>query len=250
MDRVDFIPIRWESIGETRADDAPAPRKTDDSSAFELLMEKALETHRPGEIDATGSAERLLIQSWASSVMSTVQRHLLASFTGADDASAASAPDLSAMLSLAARLRDARSSIVPTPESAGPDAEKFPEIIREASRLNRLPERLIRAVIKAESNFNPKAASPVGARGLMQLMPQTARDLGVEDSLDPRQNVLGGARYLRLMLDRYDGNLRSALAAYNWGPANVDAKGTGNLPDETRGYLRRIAELLKADGNI
>lgn len=113
------------------------------------------------------------------------------------------------------------------------------DIIASASRRYNVEPGLIRAVIKAESNFNPTAVSSAGARGLMQLMPGTARGLGVKDSFDPEQNVMGGTRFLRQMLDRYDGNLDSALAAYNWGPGNVDKKGNF-LPRETREYLVKV----------
>jgi soluble lytic murein transglycosylase-like protein len=113
------------------------------------------------------------------------------------------------------------------------------DIVGKASRRYNIEPGLIKAVIKAESNFNPSAVSSAGARGLMQLMPGTAGDLGVTDSFDPEQNVMAGTRYLRQMLDRYDGNLDSALAAYNWGPGNVDRKGNF-LPRETRAYLVKV----------
>ncbi|KAF0221334.1 MAG: lytic [Geobacteraceae bacterium] len=112
-------------------------------------------------------------------------------------------------------------------------------IIHKAARRYGVEESLIKAVIKAESNFNPKAVSHAGAEGLMQLMPATARGLGVTDSFDPEQNIMAGTRFLKDMLNRYDGNLDAALAAYNWGPGNVDKKGA-SLPRETRQYLATV----------
>lgn len=115
-------------------------------------------------------------------------------------------------------------------------------LISKASQKYGVDVGLIRAVIKAESNFNPDAVSHAGARGLMQLMPGTARSLGVTDSFDPEQNVMAGTRFLRDLLKRYDGDVDSALAAYNWGPGNVD-KHSDHLPRETRAYLARVKQL-------
>ena len=112
--------------------------------------------------------------------------------------------------------------------------------VQKAARRYDLAPELIRAVIRAESNFQVDAQSPAGAQGLMQLMPATARELGVSDSFDIEQNIDGGARYLRRMLDRYSGDLRAALAAYNAGPGNVDRYG-GRVPfAETRQYVDRV----------
>lgn len=128
---------------------------------------------------------------------------------------------------------------VSTPVSSSSCPQPLHDIISRASRRYGVDQGLIRAVIRAESNFNPNAVSSAGARGLMQLMPGTARGLGVTDSFDPEQNVMAGTRYLRQMLDRYNGDLDSALAAYNWGPGNVDRRG-GFLPRETRSYLSTV----------
>lgn len=118
-------------------------------------------------------------------------------------------------------------------------------IIEKASRRYGVEVGLIKAVIKAESNFNPNAVSHAGARGLMQLMPGTARALGVSDSFDPEQNVMAGTRFLGDLLTRYNGDLDSALAAYNWGPGNVD-KRPDRLPRETREYLAHVKQLYSS----
>lgn len=125
---------------------------------------------------------------------------------------------------------------------SGRDASWLDPIIARASQKYGVEVGLIKAVIKAESGFDPQAVSHAGARGLMQLMPATARSLGVSDSFDPEQNVMGGTRFLKDMLKRYDGNVDSALAAYNWGPGNVD-KRPDSLPRETREYLARVKQL-------
>ena len=121
-------------------------------------------------------------------------------------------------------------------------SSNFEPIIQKASRQYGVDAELIRAVIKAESNFNPRAVSHAGAQGLMQLMPATARGLGVSNSFDPEQNVMGGTRFLKGLLDRYNGDLDAALAAYNWGPGNVDRR-PDRLPRETRDYLVKVKQL-------
>ena len=115
----------------------------------------------------------------------------------------------------------------------------YNDAIAEAADLYELDPNLIRAIIRAESAFNPFAVSRAGAQGLMQLMPAVAEELNVLDPFDPRQNIFGGARYLRSLLDRNDGNLDRAVASYNAGPGAV-ARYNGIPPyRETRNYVKK-----------
>jgi soluble lytic murein transglycosylase-like protein len=123
----------------------------------------------------------------------------------------------------------------------------FDEHIRAAAKKYGLAPPLVKAVMAAESNFNPAAISEKGATGLMQLMPGTARDMYVYDLLDPAQNIEGGARYLRLLHDQFGGDLERVLAAYNAGPERVRRSG-GAVPaiPETQAYVRKVLGLYKA----
>lgn len=113
-------------------------------------------------------------------------------------------------------------------------------LIKRHSSQQQLHPALIRAVIKAESNFDPRAVSRAGAIGLMQLMPQTAVQLDVRDMFDPDENVGGGTKYLRQLLDRFHGSLPLALAAYNAGENIVDRYQSLPPIDETRQYVRKV----------
>lgn len=125
------------------------------------------------------------------------------------------------------------------------ERQMIEESVQKAAAKYSLPPGLINAVIRAESNFQVSAVSRAGARGLMQLMPATARDLGVTDIFDIKQNIDGGAKYLRRMLDRFDGNIRKALAAYNAGPGTV-IKYSGRVPyPETRQYIKRVLRFAR-----
>jgi soluble lytic murein transglycosylase-like protein len=118
--------------------------------------------------------------------------------------------------------------------------ERFAPIVRAAAQAHGLPEALLQALIEVESGFDAAAVSPKGAVGLMQLMPQTARELRVRDARDPAANVDGGARYLKDLLARHGGDLSLALAAYNAGPAAVQRSGGIPRFAETQAYVPRV----------
>lgn len=124
--------------------------------------------------------------------------------------------------------------------------EEFEQIIKTCSAKHGVDESLIKAVIHAESGYNPNAVSNKGATGLMQLMPATARDLKVSNSLDPKDNVDGGVKYLRFLLDTFRGDTSLALAAYNAGLSKV-AK-YGGIPPyaETRTYVARVLSYMQS----
>ena len=118
------------------------------------------------------------------------------------------------------------------------------EIYAEASQTYGVSVDLLKAMTKQESNFNPNATSRSGAQGLMQLMPATAASLGVTNSYDPYQNIMGGAKYIRKMLDKYNGDVSLALAAYNAGSNNVDKYGGIPPFEETQNYVAKITQYL------
>jgi soluble lytic murein transglycosylase-like protein len=136
-----------------------------------------------------------------------------------------------------------RETSGPSPEKQNHDVQNRPNdlesVIHAAATAHGVDPDLIKSVIKIESNFNPNSTSPKGAMGLMQLMPGTAREFGVQNSYDPVENNRAGTRYLSMLLKRYGGNVTMALAAYNWGMGNLERR-PAQMPSETRMYIENV----------
>ncbi len=120
------------------------------------------------------------------------------------------------------------------------DVVRYDGIIREAAAYYSLPFELVKAVVAAESDFEPRAQSAAGAQGLMQLIPSTARDMYVSDIFDPRENVFGGVRYLRYLANTFNGDVRLTVAAYNAGPDVVGKRADVPNIEETQTYVKRV----------
>jgi soluble lytic murein transglycosylase-like protein len=146
---------------------------------------------------------------------------------------------------VAIRTREARPDDRPRADGGTRDASpdryhRFDAHIHEAAALYRLPEAFVRAVIRVESDYQPGAISRTGAQGLMQLMPHTGARMGVLDAFDPRQNILGGSRYLRVLANNFQGDLILTIAAYNAGEGAVERYHGVPPYDETRRYVERV----------
>ncbi|HET9360633.1 MAG TPA: lytic transglycosylase domain-containing protein [Vicinamibacterales bacterium] len=134
----------------------------------------------------------------------------------------------------------APSYVTTKPVEITSDHDRYEPLIQEHARRQSLRPELVRAVIQVESGFNHRALSPKGAMGLMQLMPETARSLGVNNPWDAAQNIRGGTQYLRMLLDQHDGNEQLALAAYNAGPKAVARYGRIPPYRETTNYVKKV----------
>lgn len=134
-----------------------------------------------------------------------------------------------------------RCDAVPARDRSKDRYTRYDAYILEAAALYQLPQALIRAVIRAESDYDPRVVSAVGARGLMQLMPSVVKDMGVRNVHDPRENIMGGSRLLRILANRYQGDLVLTIAAYHAGPGSL-RKYNDTVPPykNTRKYLRMV----------
>jgi hypothetical protein len=157
----------------------------------------------------------------------------------------------SSILGLGRReIRYSLGAFIPSGPGGRPEPSSYDALIERVAERYEVPAALIKAVVKTESNFQRHAVSRKGAQGLMQLMPGTAADLGVEDAFSAEQNVHGGTRYLRAMIDRY-GSWQHALAAYNAGPGAVDQYGGIPPYRETREYVERVLHYYRRyDGDF
>jgi soluble lytic murein transglycosylase-like protein len=146
---------------------------------------------------------------------------------------------------LASQVADLPHTVAKTGRLTGsPNTSSFAQIIEKASARYGVDTRVINAVIKQESSYNPKALSSCGAQGLMQLMPATAKSLGVTDPFDPEQNIMAGTKYLKQKLDEFNGDLKMALAAYNAGSGAVHKYGGIPPYKETQAYVNKIVKTI------
>lgn len=172
----------------------------------------------------------------------TAMQNRIAEITGAPPPAAAPAGGFSVALNQALGTPD---TVAQAPAGAGGAPAPVPPqqieaLVQQNAQIWQVDPALIKSVIANESSFDANATSPVGAQGLMQLMPETAASLGVRNSYDPAQNVAGGTRYLRSLLDRFNGDTRLAVAAYNAGPQAVEKYGDVPPYAETRNYVQNV----------
>jgi soluble lytic murein transglycosylase-like protein len=133
-----------------------------------------------------------------------------------------------------------RCDVIPAKDRSAERFSRYDEYIREACELYQMPEYFVRAVIHVESNYDPRVVSSAGARGLMQLMPSVIKDMRVTDAHDPRDNIMGGVRLLRILANKYDGDLTLTIAAYHAGAGNVARWGGVPPYETTQRYLGMV----------
>lgn len=231
----------------------PKPLEEASPSSFDALLQAARSTAKP---DTTNSHQKMTIADYLRACKD--QTKISTSFNPAPisgnspDAMAGSSGTTSDCRTTHQRqpsLNESQPEVVSSHGDRSGDTHIRPDIrqsIGNAAKKYAISEKLIQSVIQAESNYRPDAVSPAGAQGLMQLMPATARELGVSDPFDVDQNIDAGAQYLKKMLDRFHGDIKLALAAYNAGPATVE-RYNGNVPyQETQTYIQRVLSTMTA----
>jgi soluble lytic murein transglycosylase-like protein len=217
------------------AESASVSEACESQDSFAEILEDA-KAQKLMEIDAA------IAQAKLSGASGLAVNSALAKELGVDLVSSDTSASVNATLSGTDSLSQSSSSVSGT-SSTGSDlvtTEELNSYFAEASATYGVDEKLLKAVAKAESNFNPSAVSSAGAIGIMQLMPSTAAGLGVSDSFDARENILGGAKYLAKLLNKYNGDTSLALAAYNAGSARVDEYGGIPPFTETQNYVKKV----------
>jgi hypothetical protein len=259
-----------------------APRVRTDSYAFEALLEKARSNEADGFTPAAPPVSKARLMEIVHHVRKQMDAHLMQALgSGASLDHEATYPGLMGRLTLplpdSSNKQHVNQNIdvsaprdpPPAPHDQQPALHVQPpaprgqppvprdppseprgggqidDAIRAAAKTHGVDPALVRSVIKAESGFNPNSTSPKGAMGLMQLMPETARELGVQNGYDPVENVQAGTRYLKMLLNRYDGDVSLALAAYNWGMGNIERR-PAQMPVETRRYVEQVTRRYAA----
>jgi hypothetical protein len=224
------------------------PRKRVSVSPFNDLLQAARLTDNPGTTDSRQGAtisDYLNLFTVASTMPTPFNGLTLHGnvFTGMAPPSHQGGYSGSSRQEQTSNPKEINRELIPVSVDGTAESGPAPRIhqsIRTAAKKYNLSEELIKSVIQAESSFRPDAVSPAGAQGLMQLMPATARELGVTDPFDVEQNIDGGTRYLKKMIDRFNGDIKLALAAYNAGPGTVE-RYNGNVPyPETQKYIQRV----------
>ena len=202
-------------------------------SEFSKYLEKAERTQRALAVDA------LLTAAGSGTLPADIVQKLLSTYTPADTQTAAS--DTNAETSALSGSQGSTSSVSGATSSDSISApEDLETYFKEASETYHVDVNLLKAIAKVESNFNPKATSSAGAMGVMQLMPSTAKGLGMRDAYDAHDNIMGGAKIISQNLKKYNGDLSLALAAYNAGSGNVDKYGGIPPFTETQNYVKKV----------
>jgi soluble lytic murein transglycosylase-like protein len=221
---------------------------------FNDMLNASIEKNKGNKVglDASNSLSREKLKLLAEIILVQLKSTFLSFGNDSEEKSSNfNIKDLLLNLSNNSSIIDSQVSKIkqPAPVMSDSKSHNIENVINEASEKYKVNSDLIRSVIRAESNFNPDATSSKGAMGLMQLMPETAKDLGVERPYDISENVMGGTNYLKTLLDRYEGNIDLALAAYNWGMGNLE-RNPENLPRETRDYIAKINKFLNSASSV